>query len=150
MFSQASVILFRGNGVGTSHGRVPPFPSPKRHQTWTPIPLSPFPRHQTWLSTSGGKPWKHVQTCSLEDLPPPPTISTVVTSRSDHRNTYGWQAGGTHPTWMLSCVNDFFRKLIVKGTLGIVCCRLSCKTLHVLNNKCKLFRPNNFVALHQV
>ena len=29
------------------------------------------------------------------DLAPP---STVLTSGSSHRNTYGWQAGGTHPT----------------------------------------------------
>ena len=27
----------------------------------------------------------------------------VLTPSGGHRNTYGWQAGGTHPTEMLSC-----------------------------------------------
>ena len=27
----------------------------------------------------------------------------VLTLSGGHRNTYGWQAGGTHPTEMLSC-----------------------------------------------
>ena len=27
----------------------------------------------------------------------------VLTSSGGHLNTYGWQAGGTHPTRMLSC-----------------------------------------------
>ena len=33
------------------------------------------------------------------DLPSPPL---VLTSSGCHRNTYGWQAGSTHPTAMLS------------------------------------------------
>ena len=47
------------------------------------------------LLTSGGHHWGCVQTCLLP-LP-------VLTSIGGHRNTYGWQAGGSHPTGMLSC-----------------------------------------------
>ena len=53
------------------------------------------------LQTSGGHHWRPVKTCSLEDLPPPPFI---LTSSGGYQNTYGWQAGGTHPTGMLSCL----------------------------------------------
>ena len=40
----------------------------------------------------GGMPW---------DLGCPP--SPVLTPSDSDQNTYGWQAGGTHPTEMLSC-----------------------------------------------
>ena len=59
---------------------------------YTPSPL---------LLTSGGHHWKPVQTWSLEDLPPP--LPPVLTSSGGHWNMYSWQAGGTHPTGMLSC-----------------------------------------------
>ena len=64
-------------------------------------PSSPFPRMPDMgspLLTSGCHHWRPVQTCSLEDLPPP-----VLTSSGGHRNTYGWQAGGLYPTGMQSC-----------------------------------------------
>ena len=57
----------------------------------------PTPRHHTISATDIW--WSlDTQTCSLEGL------STVVTPNGDHRNTYGWQAGSTHPTGMLSCL----------------------------------------------
>ena len=53
----------------------------------------------------------HTYALSHQPNPPPdmgpkyPTSSPplVVTPRSGHRSTYGKQAGGTHPTGMLSC-----------------------------------------------
>ena len=30
----------------------------------------------------------------------------VLTSSGGHRKVYGWQAGGTHPTGMLSCMGN--------------------------------------------
>ena len=44
---------------------VPPPPT-NRHETWGFTPLSAL------LLTSGGRYWRPVQTCSLEDLPPLP------------------------------------------------------------------------------
>ena len=52
-------------------------------------PLLPMP---------GGHHWRPVQICSFEDLLP-----TVLRLSGGHQNTYGWQAGGTLPTEMLSC-----------------------------------------------
>ena len=46
------------------------------------------------LLASGGHHWRLIQTCSLDVLPLP------------HKNTYGWQVGGTHPAGMLSCFID--------------------------------------------
>ena len=37
--------------------------------------------------------------------PPPP----VLTPSGGHWNTYSWQAGGMHPTWMLSCLGVFIK-----------------------------------------
>ena len=51
------------------------------------------------LLTSGGHHWRHVQSCSLEALPP------ASTSNGGHRNTYAWQEAGTHPTGISSCFN---------------------------------------------
>ena len=123
--SLGKVMFYRhlsvwGWGVGTSHTswdrphvRVPP-PLPSRHQTWGPTPFFPwtsdllgtYPLPATdiwWLSL------RPVQICSIEDLlhcsPPPPTNPLVLVSSGGHRNTYGWQAGGTHPTGMMSCCN---------------------------------------------
>ena len=36
----------------------------------------------------------------IPTLPP-----LVLTPSGSHQNTYGWQAGGTHPTGMLSCIH---------------------------------------------
>ena len=49
------------------------------------MPLAPF-RH-------GGQGWRSVQTCSLQDTPPP-----VLTSGG-----YGREASGMHPTVIFSC-----------------------------------------------
>ena len=42
-------------------------------------------------------------TWDLGYLPPP-----VPTPSGGHQNTYGWQAGGTHPTGMFNCLMIFF------------------------------------------
>ena len=61
------------------------------------------PGHEAWvlthppLLTSGGHYWRPVQTFHLRTYPP------VLTSSGGQQNTYSWQAGGTHPTEMLSC-----------------------------------------------
>ena len=43
-------------------------------------------------------------------------LSTISGGR---RNTYGWQAGGTHPTGMLSCDIIYLERL---ETLGVWSC----------------------------
>ena len=43
----------------------------------------------------------------------------VLTSSGGHRNMYDWQAGGTHPTGMLSCMSNAF------GDIRAVACLLS-------------------------
>ena len=65
--------------------------------------LSLYP--QTWdqgtyplLLTTGGHYWRPIQTCTLEDL----ALQVLVPS-GGHKNTYSWQADGTHPTGMFSC-----------------------------------------------
>ena len=70
---------------------------------WSLLPDSWWPSLET------------VQTCSLEDLrrpPPPPPPTTrywhLISTSGSHRNTYGWQAGGAHPTGILC----FFRQKI--------------------------------------
>ena len=60
-------------------------------------------------------------TWDLGYLPPPgPTPS------GGHQNTYGWQAGGTHPTGMLSCLMIFFFATgVLPGyQLHLLCSRL--------------------------
>ena len=52
------------------------------------------------LETLGANHWRPVKICPLEDLTP----RTVLTASGGHWNTYGLQAGGTHPTGMLSCL----------------------------------------------
>ena len=67
-------------------GRVGyPLPTCASHLGTYPPLVPPPPRHQTWgttpsllLLTSGGHHWRHVQTCSLEDLTPHPR-GTVLT-----------------------------------------------------------------------
>ena len=82
MFLQASVCPWGGGG-SKSHDMGPGYPT--RPPTWD------------LLLTSSGHHWRPVQTCLLEDLPPIPhqigTDNLVVTT----------EAGGTHPTGMLSC-----------------------------------------------
>ena len=73
----------------------PSTPPDTRHESYPLPPLTPF--HSSLLLTSGSYHWRSVQTCSLEELPPP-----VLTSGGGHRNTYAWQAGSTHPTGMNS------------------------------------------------
>ena len=53
--------------------------------TWVLLPKTP----STQLLTYGGHYWRPVQTCSLEDLPPP---ALVLTSSGGHHNIYSWQA----------------------------------------------------------
>ena len=54
------------------------------------------------LVTHSGHHWRPVQTVHLR------TCSfTLVLRSGGHRSTYGLQAGGTHPTAMLSCYIKF-------------------------------------------
>ena len=83
-------------------------PPPSGHQTWVP------PGHQTCskfvtplLVRSGGHQWGPVQTCSLEDSPPPPPL---LTFSGGHRYAYGWQVGCTHPTGMPSFCTSVVRR----------------------------------------
>ena len=73
-----------------SHGRIPQL---SRHQSWGP---NPSPTSDVW--------WWSLKTCSnlfMWGPTPPPG----VTSSGGNWNwsTYGFQAGGMHPTGMLSC-----------------------------------------------
>ena len=52
------------------------------------------------LLTSGTHNWRPGQTCSL--VIPTPHPQLVLTYSGGHRKTSGWQAGGTHPSGMLS------------------------------------------------
>ena len=56
------------------------------------------------LLTSGGEHWRLVQTCSLGPTPSP---QLVLVPSGSHRNKYGWQVDGTHPSGMLSCFVKF-------------------------------------------
>ena len=67
-------------------------------------PPQPCPSwiYQTWIpqiGTSGGHHLRPAQTCSFEDPPCPPLLTS-----GGHQSTYGWQAGSTHPTANLSCL----------------------------------------------
>ena len=88
-----------------------PQPTASRYRTWDPPTptwdwLPPDMRHTTpactpyWWHLSTGHHWRPVQTCSL-DL----TVhSSTVVPHPLTRSKYGWQAGGTHPTEMVSCL----------------------------------------------
>ena len=96
-----------------SHGSVPHYPS--KQYTWGPPSLSsPSSRHQIWgppsspLSTWGPTLFLYcwllvVITGNLFSLVHFRTHPAVLTSSGGHRNMHRWQAGGTHPTGMLSC-----------------------------------------------
>ena len=98
MFSQTSVCPQRERGRYITyimhHGigpKVPPSPNPcPKHQTWEPTPSD-------LLLTSGGHHGDLFKLIHLRTYPPP-----VLTSSDCHRNTYSRQAGGIHPTGMLS------------------------------------------------
>ena len=45
----------------------------------------------------------HLETCS--NLFIWGSLPLVMTSSGGHQKTYGWQAGGSYPTWILSCYN---------------------------------------------
>ena len=111
-----SVILFRG---------VPMWPLAMMHwemgsslYPWIPDMRptpSPIPPPRTpWIPDMGPTPspaadiwWSSLETCSnlfaWGPTPPP-----VLISSGGHWNTYSWQAGGTHPTGMLSCITKSF------------------------------------------
>ena len=74
------------------------------HRTWDKHPNPP-----TWdtnpcywhLVVITGNLFKLVHLRIYPLTPPPPQL--VPTPSGGHRNTYGWQAGGTHHTGMYSC-----------------------------------------------
>ena len=108
VFSQACV--FTGGRVSRSlkrsHGRVPP----PRHGTSIPYSSIP-PTTDNWWSSLDTCP--NLFTWGPTSHPPPPP---VLTPSGGHRNTYSWQAGGTHPTGMLSwIVNEI--KLVIYDPL---------------------------------
>ena len=84
-------------------------PQPQLHHAPPPdIRHGTPPRDQVWnplcppLVTHSGHHWRPVQTVHLR------TCSfTLVLRSGGHRSTYGLQAGGTHPTAMLSCYIKF-------------------------------------------
>ena len=43
-------------------------------------------------------------------------LSTISGGR---RNTYGWQAGGTHPTGMLSCCTKFLLLVNINESVSV-------------------------------
>ena len=56
-------------------------------------------RQSVILSTGSGSPCDYPPPPQLED---PLTPSPLVLTSGGHQSTYSWQAGGTHPTGMLS------------------------------------------------
>ena len=77
LFSRVCHSVHRGGGVSPLY-RAPALVRPLYGHVQT---------SWTWISLyNAPRPPRHVQTCSLW-------------------STYGWQAGGLHPTWILSCFN---------------------------------------------
>ena len=70
-----------------------------------------LPRPSTCdLGTSSPPPcYRHLVVITGDLFKPP----MVLTYSGDHRNMYGWQAGGTHPG-ILSCGNFFLRVIVTK------------------------------------
>ena len=94
---------------GLGYPSPSPFPLLKSGgHHWRPVQTCSFQDTHPLLLTPGSHHQKPVQTCSCQDTSPSP--SPPVRS-GNHRNTYGWQAGGTHPTEMLSCLIIFTFKL---------------------------------------
>ena len=93
---------------------------PQRKLTWD----LPSPTTDIW--------WSLLKTCSnLFTWGPTPPPKTVRTSSGIHRSTYGWQAGGTHPTGMHSC--------------SVRCCRCCCLWVTLLTLVLKI-GTSNFVT----
>ena len=75
---------------------MPPDCETSDHQPWDPHP----PPRQTWDPPAINIWWPSLENCSnlfIRGSPPPPVL------RSGGWSSYGWQAGGMHPTGMLSC-----------------------------------------------
>ena len=85
MFSQLSVILFRG-------------------RRW-PLPMM----HWNMGTCTTDIWWSSLDTCSnlFTWGPNTPLPPAVVISTGGHWNMYSWQADGRHPTGMLSCFYVF-------------------------------------------
>ena len=67
----------------------------------------------------GGNTW---------DTHPPPAL----TPSGGHQNTYGWQAGGTHPTGMLSCKDHCqISKVLCREQTLFLANRSQCTELYV-------------------
>ena len=58
----------------------------------------------------------------------------VLTSSGGHQNTYGWQAGGTHPTGMLSCFSYYGYCCVLQNDT----CRSTLQqVIRLLNTNCR-------------
>ena len=99
-----------------THG---PWVSPHTHtHTWA-LGTSPHPHPDMgpgYLPTPTPKHGPVYPPLSCQDIGP--RYPLILTPSDGHRNTYGGQAGGTHPTLMLSCFTDF-RKQELVTILGI-------------------------------
>ena len=112
MFSRVSVCHSVHRVVGTAYA------SWDRSQGRVALPLPPLPPLDI---RPGDLPpttdiwWISLETCSnlftWGPTPPPPPPQPVLTSGDGHQNTYGWQAGGTHPTGVVSCSKYFSSSL---------------------------------------
>ena len=94
-----------------------PWLQSSRHQTCLPrtSDIKDFPGHQTCAPPSRGPVLPDPAPCywhlmaitrylfKIVHLRAPP----VVLTSGSHWSTYSWQAGGTHPTGMLSCTMFF-------------------------------------------
>ena len=116
--------------------------------TWD---LPPSPPHCYWhLVVITG------DLCKLEDPPPPPP---VLTFSHGHRNTYGWQVGGKHPTGMHSyslChgFGEYFGKMwgwrpLLK-ILAPPLCLINCRCLNGRRAGVNPFTTAIFCYLHLV
>ena len=110
MFSQVSVC-HSVHGRGTSHASWDRWGTSQMPYY---LPQNTLPLHQDshpWYTlppgivTSGGDYWRRVQTCSFENIPYPLGVLSSGSNWNWNWNTYGFQAGGMHPTGMLSHYN---------------------------------------------
>ena len=113
-----------------------------RHGTPQTLPLLDISDIEPQLGTSGHH-LRPAQTCSLEDPPCPPLLTSI-----GHQRTNGWQAGSTHPTANLSCLRIILSE--IKASL-ISCSRvLPVEEIIVINTHIGLLFPPSHFYFHSV